>query len=681
MNIILVIRKINIPSSPVVNRMLLILIGSMILLQAKSQADKNLVLADKYFAAGDYFTAAGLYEQFLNPPVKQKPPTGFPLNSRKNSEGLTGGQVSKVDILFKQAESYRLANYWLEASEKYKQCLEKDPAKYASGLYWYAVANRSLGNYTAAEENVNLFLQAYAEGNPYQQAAARELETLRFIKSQLARPDSVLYNFKKINASFGAQKGVYAPASMMGDQLLITSTQSDSIIKTGINPYHSRLFSVSLSEGSLQNMQPVTIDGIDISLNQGAACISASGNYLYFTQWTKENGKARSSVYFARKGDNGWNTPTMLPLVNLEGYNSKQPFCSADGKYLFFSSDRPGGFGQFDIWYAVIREGGMIAEPVNAGPMLNSAVNEQAPFYHNSSTTLVFSSDRMPGMGGFDLFSAKGKGTEWSSPENMGHPINSSRDDLYFFAGEKSSLLTKAIISSDRGSDCCLETYTVTKTDKNKMFAGEIRDCRDNEPVADAEVVMKDAAGKSWRTTTGPDGKYAFELTGDIDHRLLTIGKEKYKEHTTDLAVVRSNDSGWLTDTLFNGVLCIEKKLVIKVENVVSVYFDFDKSELKDRGIVQLDSIYNVLVENPKATIQISGYTDGRGTVEYNKVLSDKRARTCADYLIQKGIDSGRVTFESFGACCPVEMELLNGRDNAEGRSRNRRALININKD
>ena len=140
-------------------------------------------------------------------------------------------------------------------------------------------------------------------------------------------------------------------------------------------------------------------------------------------------------------------------------------------------------------------------------------------------------------------------------------------------------------------------------------------------------------------------------------------------------------NTGWLTDTLFNTVLCVEKKLVIKVENVVSVYFDFDKSDLKDRGIAQLDSIYNVLVENPKATIQISGYTDGRGTVEYNKVLSDKRAKTCADYLIQKGIDSSRVTFESFGACCPVEMELLNGRDNAEGRSKNRRALININKE
>lgn len=94
----------------------------------------------------------------------------------------------------------------------------------------------------------------------------------------------------------------------------------------------------------------------------------------------------------------------------------------------------------------------------------------------------------------------------------------------------------------------------------------------------------------------------------------------------------------------------------------------------------QLDSIYNVLVETPSTKVQISGYTDGLGSVEYNKKLSDKRAKACADYLIAKGIEASRISFESFGACCPVEMELINGRDNPDGRSMNRRALINIDK-
>jgi outer membrane protein OmpA-like peptidoglycan-associated protein len=123
-----------------------------------------------------------------------------------------------------------------------------------------------------------------------------------------------------------------------------------------------------------------------------------------------------------------------------------------------------------------------------------------------------------------------------------------------------------------------------------------------------------------------------------------------------------------------------DKPLEIKPENVVSVYFDFDKSLLKGRSIEIMDSIYNVLYEDKTITIQISGYTDGLGTDDYNRKLSDKRAKACANYLIKKGIELSRITFVSFGECCPIEMEIINGRDNPDGRGKNRRALINISK-
>ena len=666
----------------IVNRILLLMIGFTILLDAQSQADTRLLLADQYFAAGDYFTAAGLYEQFLNPDVKQKMPTGFPLNSKKNKQGTTGNKVSKLDILYKQAESYRLANYWPQASARYKECFEKDAAKYAAGLYWYAVCQRSMNNYPVAQESVNNFLSTYAAGNPYQQAATKEQETLRFIKSQLTRPDSILYSLRKINISSGTEKGVFAPAAFEGNQFMITSTQADSVVKPGINPFHNRLFYAAFTDGGMQDITPVNMEGIDPTFNQGTASFSANGNYLYFTQWKKEKGQQIiSSIYYSLKKDNGWSSPVLLTSINQEGHSSKQPFCSADGKYLFFASDRPGGYGQFDIWYAALQTDGTTAEPVNAGAMLNTGGNEQAPFYHSGTNTLVFSSDRTPGMGGYDLYTSKGWQTEWKIPENMGHPVNSSRDDLYFFASQKGSILDNAIISSDRGSDCCLETYAVSKMMKKKMISGVIRDCRNDEPLADADVVMKDATGQSFHTITGNDGSYQFELTSNVKPQQLFISKELYKEKTTGITVEATNESGWLTDVLSNTPICIEKKLVIKPETVVTLYFDFDKSLLRDRATVQLDSIYTVLVENATATIQISGYTDGRGTIEYNKKLSDKRAKACADYLIQKGIDTNRISFESFGACCPVEMELINGRDNADGRSKNRRALINITKD
>ncbi|MGZ8540929.1 MAG: OmpA family protein [Chitinophagaceae bacterium] len=665
----------------IAGRSLLLIIGCIVLMNAQGQADKRLVLADEYFAAGDYFTAAGLYEQFLNPGVKEKTATGFPLNSKKNGTGRTGGHVSKLDILYKQAESYRLANYWPQAAARYKECFEQDSLKYAGGLYWYGVAQRTINNYPAAEESISNFLSTSVADASYQQAAEKELKTIQFIKSQVIRPDSVLYTIQKINVSFGNEKGNFAPVATTGNQYMITSTQGDSVVKTGINPYHNRLFYSTLSDGSLQNLEPVTIDGMDPAFNQGAASISANGNYLYFTQWKKEKGQTISSIYYSQKKENGWSSPVILSTGNEDVYNSKQPFCTADGKYLFFASDRPGGSGQFDLWYAALQPDGTIADPVNAGGVINTDGNEQAPFYHGNTNTLVFSSDRTPGMGGYDLFTSKGWETEWKAAENMGHPVNSSRDDLYFFTSQKEALLTNAIISSDRGSDCCLETYTVSKTPKRKMVTGNIVDCRNNEPLADADVQLQDGTGKNLYTKTNSNGEYRFELLTEAAEHRLFISKELYKDKADSIATQRIDESDWKIDFLLNSSICLEKKLVIKPETVVTLYFDFDMSELKNRSTEQLDSIYTVLTEDSTATIQISGFTDGRGTVEYNKVLSDKRAKACADYLIQKGIDTRRITFESFGACCPVEMELINGRDNADGRSKNRRALINITKD
>jgi outer membrane protein OmpA-like peptidoglycan-associated protein len=471
---------------------------------------------------------------------------------------------------------------------------------------------------------------------------------------------------------------------------LITSTQTDSSRVDGVNPYHSRLFSATLNNGGIVEMIPVTLSATDQMINQGAATTSPDGQYLYFSQWKKENGKIISSIYYCAKQGTHWSSPTRLPVVNINTYSSKQPFCTTDGKYLFFSSDRPGGSGKFDIWYAPLRNDGTTGQPINLGPSVNTSDDEQAPFYQTSSGTLVFSSNGYTGMGGYDLFATKGSETNWQSPENLGYPVNSSRDDIYFFVREKTNLLSSAMVSSDRGEGCCLETYVITKAPKNKRLTGSLFDCRDNSPLADAQVILKDGNGKIWKTTTNANGRYSFEM-GSEDHEplVLSASKESYLDTTSSFKVENIDESDLLIDKLTNNDVCIEKKpepkpepvLVIKAEDVVTVYFDFDKSLLKPEAFHKLDSIYNVMVEFPVTTIQISGYTDGLGTDAYNKILSDKRAKACAEYLIQKGIDASRVSFVSFGACCPVEMEKINGRDNPDGRSRNRRALINVKKD
>jgi len=654
--------------------------------QANSQSDQ-VALADKYFDAGEYFTAAGLYEQVLNPPKKEIPKAGFPINTRRYGQDGTR-TINKSDILYKQAQSYRLANYWTDAATKYKACFEKDVEKYDDAFYWYAVCQRNLGNYAETEEYLNRFFQTSSTDNSLRQNAEKELQTVQFINKQLARPDTILFSVKKIQNNFSKEKGIFALSNIKGNNFLFTSTTSDAAAIDGVNPHHSRLFTATLTNGILESEQQVAINGFDAKLNQGAACISADRRTLYFTQWKKENGKNISSIYYSSRNENGWSRPQLISSINKEGYSSKQPFCSADGKTLYFASDMPGGSGNFDIWSVSINDDGTTGEPVNAGAAINTAGEEQAPFYHTASGNLVFASDGWQGMGGFDLFISKMNGSGWNKVENMGHPVNSSRDDIYFFAPEEKELLKNAIIGSDRGSACCLETYAITKLPKKKTIIGIVRDCKTDEPLTNAIVTMKEEAGKNIQATTGADGKFSFELSREPGSQAFTITKEEYTEKTTVSAAEKINESDLLIDVYTNVPLCIDKVekpveevLVIKAENVVTVFFDFDRSLLKDRSLEILDSIYNELVAYPTATIQISGYTDGLGKDAYNKKLSDRRARACADYLTKKGIDPGRISFVSFGSCCPVEMEIISGRDNPDGRSKNRRALINISKE
>jgi OOP family OmpA-OmpF porin len=518
----------------------IVIFAVIISMQVSSQVDQRIAMADKYFDEGEYYTAAGLYEQYLNPSKKTVSQANFPLNSRRYNQGRVGSSVNKFDIIYKQAESYRLSNHWQEAAEGYKECFEKDKVNYADAFYWYAVCQRSLRKFDLAEEHVKQFLSHDLSGK-YRHDADKELQTIRFIKEQLSRPDTIYYKIKKNHTDLGNEKGIFALTSLQTNQFIFTSTVTDPVINKEESPNHSRLFIAALNDGILKNSEPLKIDGVDASINQGAATISVDKKTLYFTQWKKENGKNISSIYYSKKEGNTWGKPVLVSSINKNGFSSKQPYCSSDGKTLFFASDMPGGSGGFDIWYAAIQADGTIDTPVNAGN-INTKDDELAPFYHNTTNQLVFASNGMMGMGGYDLYTSKMKESVFELPENMGYPVNSSRDDIYFYAPEKNELLKNAVLGSDRGSECCLETYTVVKTAKKKTVSGIVLDCKTNEPLSDAIVIMKGAAEKSLEIKTGPDGRFKFELAGDINQQNFSVSKEDYKEKT-ERANVESLDN------------------------------------------------------------------------------------------------------------------------------------------
>ncbi|MBO9202350.1 MULTISPECIES: OmpA family protein [Niastella] len=637
-----------------------------------------LLLADQYFAAGEYYTAANLYEQVLNPPANTRNDEVFPVYSKRGKLNYRlPKKVSREAVLYKQAESYRLAHYWLQADSTYKKCTDNIDA-----LYWMAVCERSLGQYAEASDNLRQYLESTNTHKQFMEPAEQEWATLLYIKKQIDRPDTVLARLRKLTIPDSYERGTFAVTPIQGNQYLVSRTKTDSPEIKGYNPNNSHLFQAVLNNDTLTQITQLKLPDAGPLMNQGAANITANGNSIYFTQWQKQNGRVVSNIYVIKQVNGSWSAPQLVDGINTNGYSSKQPFCTADGKYLYFTSDRPGGTGGFDIWYAALNGDGSVGEPENAGRTINTTGDEQAPFYHSNSNTLVFSTNGRQGMGGFDLFSAQGNTITWSTPENIGYPVNSSRDDIYFYALEKNALLSDALIGSDRGSGCCLETYRINKLPKYNRMSGVVLDTRTHKPIPEANVVLTTPDGKTTQTTTDINGNYVFDnVDNSFTNENVAVSKQNYRDTAALVAIKKTDNSNLLTDQHFNTEIFIEKKFILRAENVVTVYFDFDMYNLKKEAVRKLDSVYNVLLEIPTATLQISGYTDGKGSNEYNAILSDHRARACAGYFIQKGIAASRITFESFGACCPLEMELINGRDNPDGRSKNRRALINITKE
>ena len=173
-----------------------------------------------------------------------------------------------------------------------------------------------------------------------------------------------------------------------------------------------------------------------------------------------------------------------MTTINADGYNTQQPFVTPDGKYLLFSSNRNGGQGGYDLWYAPL-ENGKPGTPQNMGAVINTSYDEQAPSYHEASGSLIFSSNGRVGMGGYDFFQSKGSMGNWGEPENLGYPVNSVKDDIYFTSrGPAKNILEDVVLSSDRDAACCLELFSLKKIRPLKRISGRIISCDPSKPLA-----------------------------------------------------------------------------------------------------------------------------------------------------------------------------------------------------
>jgi len=412
---------------------------------------------------------------------------------------------------------------------------------------------------------------------------------------------------------------------------------------------------------------------IKTGYNEGAQCLSPDGLYLIYTMCNADFGMGSCDLYWSKRIGQKWSRPRNFGApVNTSAWET-QPSMASDGQTIYFVSSRSGGYGGMDIWKTRMTAEGEFAVPENLGPTINTPGDDAAPFIHSDGRTLYFASNGRVGMGGYDLYySTLQADGSWSEPENLGYPINTASDEVNIFIDAAG---TKAYIASDKaGGFGGLDLYSFELDEDLRpnpvtYVKGRVRDAETGDPIL-AHIEMVDLATRKVVTNTSSDavtGEYlACIQTGC--NVLLNVSCPNYPFYSENFQVEKSYTK---LDPFHKDILLqqAEPGTVVVLKNI---FFDFDKSELKPESFVELDKLVDYLEHN-LVKIEIGGHTDGLGDKDYNQKLSESRASEVYLYLINKGIDSSRLSYRGYGSEKPIA-----DNNTEEGRASNRRTEFKI---
>jgi len=644
--------------------------------------------ADAYYAKGDYASAALYYEKYLALNVTKMKGNGYdPYTVASLSKQQKVAVSNKQQAIYKLAESYRFLNYHVKAEPYYAQATAFDTAAFPLVNYWYGKTLRALAKYEAADSAFSRFVTVHSSSDEYKEDAVREVSNLKFIQEQLKK-DIKLFTVSKSANPLNTEGLSCAPVWVNKNALVFTSTRPDTSVKTKAKVYTNKIYLASYSDGVLNSVKKVDLPQVE-NVHQGVVSFTPDGGTIFLTRWTiasGKNGKKNSAIYTSKKTDGIWMSPVLLDsnTINLAGTSTQQPFVMPDGKHLLFASDRAGGLGGFDIWSVDLdASGSVVGTPVNLGAVVNSKYDEQAPYYHAATSSLIFSSNGHVGMGGYDFFQSKGNIGAWGNPENLGYPLNSIKDDIYFVSnGNAKNILGDVMFSSDRSSDCCLEMFSLSKVRPLKQITGLVVDCETKQPLSGVSVEVADASKVVAIKTTGTDGTYEFTLE-DFDNLTTSGSVTGYTPNKIETAAI-------VDDEVINqslSVLCLNKIIPPPpppppVDTIVvmnNIYFDFNKATILAESYQYIDAqILEMLNKYPTMVIEIGGHTDDKGNEDYNLKLSQARANAVKVYLATKGIAPERMETKGYGESMPVAPNQIDGKDNPEGRKQNRRTEFKV---
>ena len=409
-------------------------------------------------------------------------------------------------------------------------------------------------------------------------------------------------------------------------------------------------------------------------LHESVIGLSADGQKMFI--YKDENGNG-GDLYISKVSGYDWSTPDPLPQGINSRYGEKSISLSADESLLFFVSDRPGGKGGKDIY--MCRKEDIFStwgKPKNLGRMINTKYDEDGVFFHPDGKTLYFSSKGHLGLGGYDIFEATYENDRWSEPKNIGYPINTTSDDIYFVLSANGKNGYYASSRKEGEGEKDIYRIIFKKLTKNLIIlTGLITDQQTHDSLeADIQIIDNDSnmvIGEL--TSNAKTGKYLVSLPSGRNYG-INVKKDGYLFHSENFDIPGSEKYKEIEMNIELKKVKVGEKIVLK-----NTFFDYNKATLRPASIAELERLYQLLIKHSSLKIEISGHTDNQGSEEYNLKLSKRRAQSVVDYLINKGIDKNRLKATGYGSTKPLAPnENPDGSDNPQGRQLNRRTEFEV---
>ena len=561
----------------------------------------------------------------------------------------------------------------LEASaDAYRKAVDIDSLFFPNALYFLGLNEMELGWYKDALHHLHGFLSMDGIKDDLKESARHKIASCEFAIHAIENP--VPFDPVNLGPSINSEYDEYWP-SLSADESIMVFTLLSPIDARNPVTRANRQEDLYYSRFEDGEWQPAMNAGKPLNTydNEGAQSISGNGRFMVFTACGREDGYGLCDLYFSEWERGSWSLPVNIgPAINSR-YSEKQPALSADGRVVYFTSDRPGGKGKYDIWMSSRGPDGNWDPPVNLGETINSPEFDQSPFIHPDNKTLYFSSSGWPGMGGFDIYMSRRTGdSTWGQPVNLGYPINThhheeglivnARADMAYFSSTRLSGKGRDIFS--------FSLYEEARPNRVSYMKGKVFDRQTKRPLeARFELIDLESHAKVIESSSEPgNGEFLVVIPVDADYA-LNVSRPSYLFHSENFSFdkIYSRSEPFLKDIALNPIQ-IGERIVLR-----NVFYQTDSFALDEKSMVELDKVVVFMEANPSLVVEIGGHTDNTGTREHNIWLSGKRAGSVAAFLIAEGIKPERIEFRGYGMSEPVSSN-----ETDEGRALNRRTELKV---